>query len=216
MFRLFKKKDKVKKMGWSDISIKKVKQINEVVNNATDEDTVWALIGICYDMTPEEVDNLPLRKAEEYARGVSFLNREPAPAVAKKSYVLNGRKYNTTMDFTKVSVAQYIDFQQAWPDSQEHPERVLAIILVPDGHKYNDGYDNAEVQKDIEEHMSCTDSMGLTLFFCRLLRLSIRSASRKMKSLLRKAKKEGKMTEEQMEKIRNIIRLSTYASGLNA
>ena len=216
MFKLFKKKDKIKRLGWKDISIRKVKEIHEVIANTPDDETVWALIGICYDMTPEEVDNLSLRKAEEYARGISFLNQEPAPAVAKKSYVLNGRKYNTTMDLTKVSVAQYIDFQQAWPDSQEHPERVLAIILVPDGHKYNDGYDTTEVQKDIEEHMSCTDSMGLTLFFCRLLRLSIRSASRKMKSLLRKAKKEGKMTEEQMEKIRNIIQLSTYANGLSA
>lgn len=215
MFKLFKKKDKIKRLGWKDISIKKVKEINEAIANTPDDETVWALIGICYSMTPEEVDNLPLRKAEEYARGISFLNTEPAPAVAKKSYVLNGRKYNATLDFTKVTTAQYIDFQGAWPDSQEHPERILSIILIPDGHRYNDGYDTTEVQQDIENYLSCTDSMGLTLFFCRLLRLSIRSASRKMKRMLRSAKKEGKMTEEQMATIRKIIQLSTFVNGLS-
>lgn len=216
MFKLFKKKDKIKRLGWKDISIKQVKQIKEVLDRTPEgEDPIWDLIGVCYEMTTEEVDNLPLRKAEEYAKGISFLNSEPAPSVAKRSYTLNGHKYNTTMDFTKVTTAQFIDFQQAWPESEEHPERVLSIILIPDGHKYNDGYDSNQVLDDIENYMSSTDSIGLTLFFCRLLRLSIRSAARKMRRLLKKASKEGKMSQEQLTSLRKVVELATYADGLN-
>ena len=212
----FKKKDKIKRMSWKQISIAQFKRIKEVIDTTPSEEAVWALIGVCYGMTAAEIDNLPLRKAEEYARGVSFLNSEPAPSVARKTYVLNGHKYNATLDFTKVTTAQYIDFQQVWKDSEEHPERVLAIILVPEGHRYNDGYDTNEVIDDIENHMSVCDSMGLTLFFCRLLRISIRLVSMKMKRLLKRARKEGKMSKEQIALMEKIVQLSAYANGLNA
>lgn len=216
LFGLFRKKD-IKKLSWKDITIEQFKKIKERIDAKTDDDTflVWDLIGICYNMAPEEVDALPIRVAERYARGISFLNTEPCPTIAKRSYTINGKKYITTMDFSRITTAQYIDFQSVNGDA-DHPERVLAICLIPEGHKYGDGYSTDEVAKEIEKGMSITDAIGLSAFFLRLLQWSIRVAGRKMKRLLKKAKKEGKMSKEQMEIVEKIIRLSAYANGLNA
>ena len=210
ILKLFKKKNSVKRLSWSDISIAKFKDIKHVLDTTDEEDLVWALIGACYGMTEDEVNDLPIRTAEDYARGVSFINSEPRPSVAKKSYTLNGRKYITTMDFSRITTAQFIDFQQVWRDSAEHPERVLAICLIPEGHKYNDGYSTQEVMDDILT-MSIPDSMGLSAFFFTLLKWSMRATARKMKRQLRKARKD--MTQEQITLMENIIRMANSADG---
>lgn len=215
MFKFLRKKEGIRKLSWSDITIAKFKDLKRVLDNTPEDDLVWALIGVCYGMTEDEVNALPIRTAEEYAKGVAFLNKEPRPSVVKKTYTLNGRTYNTTMDFTRISTAQYIDFQNSWRDSAEHPERILAIILIPEGHRYNDGYDQSEVISDIENNLSIPDSMGLSAFFFTLLQWSMKGTARKMKRLLKKAEKEGKMTEEQMEAIRRIIQMANCAGGLN-
>lgn len=216
MIRLFRKKDAVRKLSWSDLTIAKFKKVKAILDTTDEDDLVWALIGICYDMTEEQVNNLPIRVAEDYARGVSFLNTEPKKRTAKRSYELNGKRYITTMDFTRISTAQFIDFQQAWRECEEHPERVLAIILIPEGHRYNDGYSTQEVIEDIENYMTIPDSLGLCAFFFNLLRWSMRVTARKMKRLLRRAEKEGKMSQEQLQMLRNIIQMANSADGLNA
>lgn len=210
ILKLFRKKSKIQKLSWSDISIAKFKDLKKVIEQTPEDDLVWALIGACYGMTEDEVNDLPIRTAEEYAKGVAFLNTEPRPSVAKKSYTLNGRKYITTMDFSRISTAQFIDFQQVWRDSAEHPERVLAICLIPEGHKYNDGYSTQEVMDDILT-MSVPDSMGLSAFFFTLLQWSMKRTARTMSRQLKKARKE--MTKEQIALMENIIRMANSADG---
>ena len=49
----------------------------------------------------------------------------------------------------------------------------LSVILVPKGHRYNDGYDIIEVQRAIREEMSVSDGVSLAGFFLTWCRKSI-------------------------------------------
>ena len=59
--------------------------------------------------------------------------------VAKK-YILGTFELIPCRDFRKVETGQYIDFQTYAPDLDNRLVEFLSVILVPKGHRYNDGY----------------------------------------------------------------------------
>ena len=79
----------------------------------------------------------------------------------------------------------------------------LSVILVPKGHRYNEGYDILEVQKAIREEMSVSDGVSLAGFFLTWCSKSIKDSlnySRRMAEGIKdKTKREEilKMIQEQ-------------------
>ena len=113
-----------------------------------------------------------------------------------------------------LSTSQYIDFQQLADQSRDMPAEFLSVLLIPDGHRYNDGYNLEDVVKDIENYMNVEDCLALTAFFFNLLRISIRRSIRILARLEKKANKEGLMTPEQLEALRKVRSLLESESGL--
>ena len=69
-------------------------------------------------------------------------------------------------DLSKINVAQYVDFQNFVKlPLREGMEKILSIFLIPEGCKYNDGYDIIDVQKEIRENISFRVAEGLLSFF---------------------------------------------------
>ena len=55
------------------------------------------------------------------------------------------------LDLTKVTVAQFIDYQNYIKETPVKFEKVLSVFIIPEGHTYNDGYDLQQAQQDMLE-----------------------------------------------------------------
>lgn len=217
MMNIFKKKDTLPKIHWGDITIAKHKAIIELYEKQSDMDDYFfacELVRIVYDKSEEWINGLKISEANDYINSLAFINERPKPNVAKKEYVINGHKYVTTFNMQNLTTAQYIDFQQLADKSGEMPAEFLSILLVPEGKKYNEGYNLEDVVNDIRNYMSVEDCLGLSAFFFTLLQVSMKRSIRKLGKIEKKAKKEGLMNQEQLDALKRVRELLESANGL--
>lgn len=185
MMKIFKKKEKVRKdFTWDDISVTQYQEIIEAQKIAKDDDELaLMLVAICYKLSMEEVYDKDYRTVMEMAKGVRFVNRPPVPGAVPSTLTLGGHKYTVTKDFTKLTTAQYIDFQQLAEHPEEHMAEFLSVIIIPKGQTYANGYDIKEVRKDIEEHLSVKEALSISSFFIYWFRRCIKSAVKKFRRM---------------------------------
>ena len=143
-----------------------------------------------------EVLNLPIGEYREMAGKTLFLTTAPErygrPA---NKYTLGKWVLIPTMNLSKVTTAQYIDFQNFASKGESGLAETLSCFLVPEGKNYNEGYDVAEVHQAIKDYLMVSDALALMAFF--LTRLG--ALMKVTKTSLSKLKK--KMTEEQIARV---------------
>lgn len=132
------------------------------------------ILSVLTGVAEDEILHLPINEYKELVVKAAFLNPENINyhPVAKK-YILGKFELIPTRDFRKIETCQYIDFQTYAPDLDKYLVEFLSVILVPKGHRYNEGYDILEVQKAIREEMSVSDGVSLAGFFLTWSRKSI-------------------------------------------
>lgn len=214
---LFKKKSSIPKLHWKDITIARHKAILKVYEKYRgDEDNLAFLYDLCaaaYGKDEEWINGLQISEANEWVNSMAFLNERLKPAMVKSEYWLGGHRYKLTMNFQEVSTLQYIEFQQMAEHSADMPAEFLSIILIPYGKTYGEGYDISQVVYDIENYMSVEDCLGMRAFFLTLLKISTRRSLRKLGKLEAKARKEGLMSEEQLQALHRVRVLLESVSG---
>lgn len=133
-------------MKWNDITLKQFYEIKEILS-VQDDWTILNLIDCIYNV---DCQNLPINELKKY--DISFI-KEPIPEVkVNKYYTLNGTKYSSNCDITKVTVAQFIDYQNYIKEDEVRLEKLLSVFFMPDGCKdYNTNYDIIKVQDDLLE-----------------------------------------------------------------
>lgn len=133
-------------MKWNDITLKQFYEIKEILS-VEDDWTILNLIDCIYNV---DCQNLPINELKKY--DISFI-KEPIPEVkVNKYYTLNGTKYSSNCDITKVTVAQFIDYQNYIKEDEVRLEKLLSVFFIPDGCKdYNTDYDIIKVQDDLLE-----------------------------------------------------------------
>ena len=112
-----------------------------------DIDKQVQIISILTGVAEDEILHLPIPEYKELVARSAFLNPENITyhPVAKK-YILGGWELIPVRDFRKLETCQYIDFQSYAPDLDKYLVEFLSVILVPKGHRYNEGYDILELQ----------------------------------------------------------------------
>ena len=166
----------------------------------------------------DEVLRLPLDTFTRYSSATRFLEAECPenliPAVAK-SYPVGGFVLVPVTDMREVTAAQYIDFQTFAPDADAHLVELLSVSLVPEGMTYNDGYDLADVQAAIREHLSVQDALALVADFFRrwlaLTRATLNSLDKELKKAdrIKDATKRAKLQAEIVMRKKQLRTLST-------
>lgn len=181
------------------------------------------VVAILNDMSDDDVLDLPLPRYKELAAAADFLTapvlkdgRNPFDGKnVPTSYTLGGQKMKLTVDPSKMTVAQYVDFQTfAKQDAPANLPLVLSCILVPEGKQYNEGYDVAEVHALIRDTFPVYDAFALSAFFLRkwlhLMRVTLTSS---LYDLQRKKNKTPKEMEL-MAKTASLIRSMKNGDGL--
>lgn len=131
-------------MNWENITLKQFYDIREILS-VEDDWTYLNLIDCIYGVNSQ---NLPINELKKF--DISFIKDEIPEVKLKKYYTLNGTKYNSNCDITRVSVAQFIDYQNYLKEDEVRLEKLLSVFFMPDGCKdYNTGYDIIKVQEDL-------------------------------------------------------------------
>jgi len=123
-------------------------------------------IAILTGLTDDEVLDLPIMEYKSLAAKTMFLEKEyDGKLQIAKSYGLNGMELIPVKDFSKITTAQYVDYQTFSKEGDMYLVQTLSTLLVPKGKKYNDGYDMDAVQQAIRDNLSVADVLSLYAFF---------------------------------------------------
>lgn len=174
---------------WTDISLKQYYTIKELLEEP-DEYTTYNIIDLLYSV---DSVNLPLTELKKYSNALEFLNKEVPVVNIKDKYNINGVVYNSNFNLAQVTAAQFIDYQNYI--GTEHFEDYLSVFFIPEGHKYNDGYDIEQVKKDLLE-LDFPTVKSIAFFFTIFLAKLQNSFLSYLKKDLRKMKMEKSKRKE--------------------
>lgn len=144
-----------------------------VEGDGEDIDKQVKVVAFLSGKTEDEVLHLPISEYTALARKADFLAGEAIDQPVRKEYNVAGWTLIPTTDYRKMETGQYIDFQAFLPDLDTYLVEFLSTMLVPKGKRYCEGYDVADVQKAIRDHMTMGDAIPLTAFFFKSLETSI-------------------------------------------
>lgn len=183
-------------MNWNDISLRKWKQL-EKINSEEFEDAILysaEIVKVIFDI--DNPMDLSPQEFTKYIEALSFINT-PIPEVKLcNTYNINGTKYNFRGNIFEISMAQLMDVRSFTTKSEIDYAEVLSVFLIPDEHKYNDGYDLEKVLDDIDS-LPITDVLKLYNFFSAALILSTDI----MTDYFNKELKKTKLTKKEKESI---------------
>lgn len=130
---------------WTNITLKDWYAIQELLE-VQDEWTMYNILDYLYDI---DSTNMPISELRNYS--LAFLNNTEQLDNYKVPEVYDD-KYSCNLDLTKISVAQFIDYNNYIKEEPVKFEKILSVFIYPKGATYNDGsYSIEAVQNDILE-----------------------------------------------------------------
>ena len=175
-------------------------------SDAEDIDKQVRIIALLDGTTPEAVLALPLKEYSAKAAATEFL-RHDCPPISAPSRVISGDLVLIpTKDFTNITTAQYVDFQTFSTGGTAKLPELIAVLLVPEGRNYNDGYDVAEVVRVVRD-LPLPVALCLSAFFfgqlVQSIQASLTSLELAAKSLPKRRRAE---LERKAEDLQGILR----------
>ena len=125
------------------------------------------ILALLSGVTDDQILNMPIADYQRAVVASDFLQREYQPSGrCASSYKVGGYDLRPFADWTKMTAAQFIDYQTyAGKGTEPHIVEIVSVVLVPAGKKYGDGYDVADVQRAIRENLSVADVLDIVAFF---------------------------------------------------
>ena len=186
------------KLTWNDIRYWQFKKLQETLKDETNEEAMFDVAAVIYG---DEVLDLPLGEFTEKVRNLAFLKDEIPTNIPPKKVTVNGKKYYIDCLLGNITTSQYIDFTNY--SKTNDTCKMVSVFLIPEGHKYNDGYDMLEVFKDIEE-MPITVVNDISFFLSRQFSVFIQIFQRYSIKSIRKLK----MPKEIRKKMEEVVKKS--------
>lgn len=176
---------------WSDISLGKFSEIESIVKSDMSEiDKHTYILTILTESNLKEIEELPIAEYSRLIREMDFINHIPKVEI-RDEYVINGKEYVLCTNIQKLTAAQFIDFQELYKDLENNKHKILALLLVPKGKKYEEGYDVDKVADEIDQHFSIVDANACMLFFSLLYKaLTIATLTYSIKQMKKRMRRE--------------------------
>lgn len=125
------------------------------------------LLSILTGEKVEDLESLQITTFMKLVPHLQFLNEKPKDIKHKSGYEVNGRKYIVQADVDKICTAQFLDYssyiKEKYDTNGPNTVKLASCFLIPEGHKYGDGYDINQVWNDIND-MSFLDVKALAFF----------------------------------------------------
>lgn len=204
--------------SYSELPVNRYLDIKALVQEDLEPlDMQVKLLSILDGRSENELLQMNFNEFHALVQDSAFLMEQPVPSKkVPNKIIINKKTYEIKKDVSKFTTAQYIDFQtlSAKEDRDRYLPYIMACFLVPQGKRYNDGYDVGEVAIEIGEHLSIQDAMNVCFFFQRKYLSSINDTliylGFKTKKMLRKTKDDTKRAQlkdvlERMKLLRDLV-----------
>ena len=134
---------------WKDITLRQFNKIQDLLQEI-DEYTTLNIIDVIYDV--DSADMPAMEVMNKYAHSLDFLMTTiPTNEKLKETYTINQREYNSNINLTQMTTAQFVDYQNYSKENPVDISKCLSVFIIPKGHTYNDGYDLKQVQDDLKD-----------------------------------------------------------------
>lgn len=163
-------------------------------------DSAKYIIEYLYDIP--DAEQLPIIEYSTYVAGLQKFIGEPvlkAKLTPSATYTIHGRLYRVDITPADFSVAQYTDLTNYLKDGKASLIDLLAVVVIPDGHLYQDGYDMRQVRSDVGD-LPLTAGFAVVGFFGRWSKSYMDTFLRSLTRQLMKGK-TGKMHPELVKKL---------------
>lgn len=195
---------KPEKYSWTDVTVSQYKRIAALPK---DEDWAWNALAVLEGITYADVMNAPIEwtiSRTNYLK--DFFSTQPKIGMPRHRYHLGGTDYVLTQNPADVTTAQYFDYVNAPKEIPQNLGLLLAILMVPEGKEYNDGYSLEKSVTDIENNLDVQSALGIANFWTGCFRLLLKTRLRKARKALKAAKKEGIPTERAERQVKEALR----------
>lgn len=204
--------------SYNKLTLEKYEEIQEISGKEGLEevDRVVGILSVLTGASEDDILHLPIGEFTELSAKAKFLSAEgfQAGRIAKR-YKFAGWDLIPVTDYRKLETCQYIDFKTYAADMDKHLVELLSVLLVPKGHRYNEGYDIIELQKAIRENMTVTEAVTIAGFFMIWCRKLIEDSLHYSEEEAQNLPKEKR--EKILEKIKEVQdRLGTSGDGSTA
>jgi hypothetical protein len=117
--------------GWKDIS---TKQYIQLYNLKEDDyfEMILKQIGIIYEMSQDEVENIPLSEFNQIKNDIAFMAYQPEQYNLKKEIVVEGKKY-LLQDLDKLTLGEWADLESYNGDCINNLHSIMAVLYRKEG-----------------------------------------------------------------------------------
>lgn len=194
-------------MDWKDLTVNQYEQLAElhkIDRTRFASNAIEVMFGVKNADT-----TLPLVEYSRYLGELSFFSTPMPKGKLKEHHTLNGRAYDVSLVVAEFSSVQYQDIMN-YSKGDKRLTDMLSCVVIPHGHRYNDGYDLEQVKDDIGT-MNVVDGSAIAAFFLTFWKAYMRTfraySLPRLMSQLPKEKKEEveRLTKELLEKWEALI-----------
>lgn len=209
--------------SYEELSISKYRELIGI-EKVDGEDTEYGIqiLSVLSDMEPDELLEMPLEDFSKLMANTKFLYKE----IERKGYKelknkieIGGETYQVVKNARDLCAGQYIDYK-AYVSRENFLEMlpyILTVFLIPEGHKYNNGYDIVELANKFDKEVDILTALSISDFFLHQSKMSMMSSITYLKWKMKKMMKKEQKTEikeqiaaclEQLELLRSLLKTS--------
>ena len=152
----WKKKKEKPVLTWYDVTLDQYQKLQNIDTSELEGQIEAATILLGVD-----TDDMTWAEFCKELNKLDFLSKPMPKTIVRKSYRLNGKKYNCFVNLQNLTVSRYMDFVNL--SKTKDLVKILAVFLIPDGKEYG-SYDLDEVYEDIKT-MNVVEASGIFSFF---------------------------------------------------
>lgn len=177
-------------MNWNEISVKQYYEILDILREESEDDAISLNARLIDCIWGIDSADIPVIRFSWYINELEFLQNPYKPKIPKKEYTIKGITFIPTLDVSKITTAQYIDFQELI--KRGDTKHLLNVFFI----KKDEEYGQSDYSELLWENLSLPDYADVQFFFLHLLdRLmmdTLNSSKKILKKLYRKEKDQEK------------------------
>lgn len=195
-------------MTWNDITLRKWTEIESIYKKKYEDEILQTadIISVVFDI--ENPMELSPAEFSKYVEQLSFLTKPIPEKKLCNSYTINGTLYNFKGNIMEVSMGQLMDWRQFSTKEPIDYAECLSVFIIPNGHKYNDGYDMDKTLNDIKS-LPIGDVLKLWNFFLAAQVLFTETLIDYFKRLLKKTNLPKEKIQEIKQKLYQLNEITT-------
>lgn len=195
-------------MKWEEITVRKYYEILDILKDDVGDaielnsrliDCIWGI----------DSADIPIIRFSWYLDELAFLQKPYEPKLPKKEYVVAEKKFKPILDVSKITTAQYVDFQEL-VKRNDH-KLLLNVLFIEDGQEYGET-DNSDL---LWENLTLDAYSDVMYFFQRLLLDLMKDTLNSSKKILKKMYRKEKDPQKKQEMMDQMVKIHQALLELN-